>query len=371
MSASGPGRPPGAPDGAGGPAGREARWCEYCRLMAQLLEVQDLLRRESPGELLETGPKRIVIEADRLAGDPVLLEISMINFMAEGEPHIEVSSASGRKAHAVMHSRRYAQQASEAAGPEFSLVEFVRAFRQFFTAEGQCCQERQSEPSMVLLLLQAEMDYLCYCLSGGDAGDLLRKPPGILPLQRSREADPPPDGGSSGRVPLRLLGKDDARGTIDLRLDVGVSVDAVEDLGVDVRVTVTARYPGDPIRVEALEAWGGGEDQREFMRAVVGQAQAARTQAAPGGQEHFASLVQGLYSRILRLSRNCNLQMPPAAAEGEWAVEADTVPGRAAAKPSCTGSLLAAGNPCGVRPCGRNQTAAEPPPPTPGVGHLV
>jgi hypothetical protein len=52
------------------------------------------------------------------------------------------------------------------------------------------------------------------------------------------------------------------------------------------------------------------------MRAVVGQAQAARTQAAPGGQEHFASLVQGLYSRILRLSRNCNLQMPPAAAGG-------------------------------------------------------
>ena len=224
----------------------------------RLLEVQDLLRRESPGELLETGPKRIVIEADRLAGDPVLLEISMINFMAEGEPHIEVSSASGRKAYAVMHSRRYAQQASEAAGPEFSLVEFVRAFRQFFTAEGQCCQERQSEPSMVLLLLQTEMDFLCYYLSGGNAGDLLRKPPGILPLQRSREADPPPDGGSSGRVPLRLLGKDDARGTIDLRLDVGVSADAVEDLGVDVRFTVTARYPEDPIRVEALEAWGGG-----------------------------------------------------------------------------------------------------------------
>merc|ERR1719271_1016612 len=106
----------------------------------------------------------------------------MVNFMAEGEPHIEVSSASGRKVHAAMHSRRYAQQEAEAAGPEFSLVEFVRAFRQFFTAEGQ------SEPSTVLLLLQAEMDFLCYCLSGGDAGDLLRKPPGILPLQRSREA---------------------------------------------------------------------------------------------------------------------------------------------------------------------------------------
>jgi len=296
MSAPGPCS---SPDGSGGLTGREAA---RHRLLAQLLEVRDLLQ---PGELLESGPERIVIEAYRFAGDPVRLEIDMTNFMADGEPHIETS---GRNVHAVMHSRRYAQQASKAAGSEFSLVEFVRAFREFLTAEGQCSKERQSEPSMVLLLLQAEMDFVCHCLSRGDAGDLLGKPPGTLPLQRSREADPPPDGGASGRIPLRLLGKDDARGTMDLRLDAGVSAEAVDDLGVDVRVTVTAGYPRNPIRVEALEAWGGGEEQRESVCALVrsGQARAiARSQATPEGQEHFAELIQEIFYCILRLSRNC------------------------------------------------------------------
>lgn len=221
-------------------------------LLAQLREVQALLQ---PGELLESGPERLVMAA-KLGADPVRLEIDMTNFMARGEPFIQTS---GRNVGAVMHSRSYAQEASNAGEAELSLVEFVRAFREFFTVEVQRRTERQSEPPGVLLTLQSEMDVACHFLFG-DASKLLGTPPGALPLRRSREADPPPgsDGRASGRIPLRLLGKDGARGTMDLRLDAGVSAQAGDDLGADVRFTVTTGYPRSPVRVEALEAWGGG-----------------------------------------------------------------------------------------------------------------
>lgn len=313
--------------------GGDDPWGEALRLrarilLAQLREVQALLQ---PGELLESGPERLVMVA-KLGADPVRLEIDMTNFMARGEPFIQTS---GRNVGAVMHSRSYAQEASNAGGAELSLVEFVRAFREFFTVEGQRRTERQSEPPGVLLTLQSEMDAACHFLFG-DASKLLGTPPGALPLRRSREADPPPggDGRASGRTPLRLLGKDGTRGTMDLRLDAGVSAQAGDDLGVDVRFTVTTGYPRSPVRVEALEAWGVGEGQRKFILALVGQAQAvARIQAATAeGQRHVAVLIQGLFTRILHLSRKCNLCKCPLRPQGEGEVEADTVPGRAAAK---------------------------------------
>jgi hypothetical protein len=297
-------------------------------LLAQLREVQALLQ---PGELLESGPERLVMAA-KLGADPVRLEIDMTNFMARGEPFIQTS---GRNVGAVMHSRSYAQEASNAGEAELSLVEFVRAFREFFTVEVQRRTERQSEPPGVLLTLQPEMDVACHFLFG-DASKLLGTPPGALPLRRSREADPPPggDGRASGRIPLRLLGKDGARGTMDLRLDAGVSAQAGDDLGADVRFTVTTGYPRSPVRVEALAAMRGGEGQRKFILALVGQAQAvARIQAATAeGQRHVAVLIQGLFTRILHLSRKCNLCKCPLRPQGEGEAEADTVPGRAAAK---------------------------------------
>ena len=107
------------------------------------------------------------------------------------------------------------------------------------------------------------MDLACHVVSGGDAGRLLRERPSTVPLQRSREADPPPDRltqvrGAASRVPLRLLGRDDASGTVDLRLDIGVSAEAGDNLGVDMRLTVPSGYPRNPVGVEALEAWEGG-----------------------------------------------------------------------------------------------------------------
>ena len=115
---------------------------------------------------------------------------------------------------------------------------------------------------------------------------------------------------------------------------LGFPAQAGDDLGVDVRFTVTTGYPRSPVRVEALEAWGVGEGQRKFILALVGQAQAvARIQAATAeGQRHVAVLIQGLFTRILHLSRKCNLCKCPLRPQGEGEVEADTVPGRAAAK---------------------------------------
>ena len=233
------------------------------------LEAADVVDVEQldPEEVLESRPERLVVAAP---GGSVRLEIDLTNFEADGEPHVETA---GRNIQAVLAVRRHAVEAARAAGSDpddgeiGSLVEFVRAFREFF-------QEPQ-----VLLAVQAEMDLACHVVSGGDAGRLLRERPSTVPLQRSREADPPPDRltqvrGAASRVPLRLLGRDDASGTVDLRLDIGVSAEAGDNLGVDMRLTVPSGYPRNPVGVEALEAWGGGEAQQAFVRALVEQAQA-------------------------------------------------------------------------------------------------
>ena len=318
-----------APEGAGGPGAPGGGAAAKGLWLAQLREARDLL---DPEEVLESRPERLVVAAP---GGSVRLEIDLTNFEADGEPHVETA---GRNIQAVLAVRRHAVEAARAAGSDpddgeiGSLVEFVRAFREFF-------QEPQ-----VLLAVQAEMDLACHVVSGGDAGRLLRERPSTVPLQRSREADPPPDRltqvrGAASRVPLRLLGRDDASGTVDLRLDIGVSAEAGDNLGVDMRLTVPSGYPRNPVGVEALEAWGGGEAQQAFVRALVEQAQAvARVQAA-GRREHFCEVIQGLHFRILCLSRECDLSKGPlwprgaeADAGGGGGVEADTGPGRAATK---------------------------------------
>ena len=308
----GGGDPGGAAMRGGDDPGGEALRLRARILLAQLREVQALLQ---PGELLESGPERLVMAA-KLGADPVRLEIDMTNFMARGEPFIQTS---GRNVGAVMHSRSYAQEASNAGEAELSLVEFVRAFREFFTVEVQRRTERQSEPPGVLLTLQSEMDVACHFLFG-DASKLLGTPPGALPLRRSREADPPPggDGRASGRIPLRLLGKDGARGTMDLRLDAGVSAQAGDDLGADVRFTVTTGYPRSPVRVEALEAWGGGGAAQ--VHTCSGGPGAGR-RPHTGGDRRGAEArrcadSRALYPNLAPQSKMQPLQMPPAAAGG-------------------------------------------------------
>ena len=156
-----------------------------------------------------------------------------------------------------------------------------------------------------------------------------------LPTQECRATHPPPsEQETCDRLPLKLLGMDQANATVDLRIDAGVSAGSELDLGVDIRITVPDRFPHAVPQLEVIEAWGnGGALARRMSEAVVAQCR-VRLEAdfarRPEKEIDLPAALADLHNKLRSLSGKCSLcqeiLIPENGGEGtEAIVEVDPV----------------------------------------------
>lgn len=125
-----------------------------------------------------------------------------------------------------------------------------------------------------LLPVIAALSSSDHMLGGGDCIKQIFSPIN-LPIQACRTTHPPPsEQETADRLPLKLLGMDQANATVDLRIDAGACAGSLLDLGVDIRITVPEQFPDAVPQLELNEAWGnGGASARKMSEAFVAQCQ--------------------------------------------------------------------------------------------------
>ena len=153
-----------------------------------------------------------------------------------------------------------------------------------------------------LLPVIAALSSSDHMLGGGDCIKQIFSPID-LPIQACRTTHlPPSEQETADRLPLKLLGMDQANATVDLRIDAGVCAGSLLDLGVDIRITVPEQFPHAVAQLELIEAWGnGGASVRRMSEAFVAQCQVRLEEGfarRPEGHNELPEALAELHNKL-------------------------------------------------------------------------